>query len=128
MFPCLHSQEDGIVIRHLSYSCYRFAATIWLIVLYVFLALLQIVAIVFALQTRKVKIKALNESKEVTVIIYVSSIILVGLVIVSFALRSYKNVTEALFSGGLIAANTTFLLVVFVPKVSVLMNIYTSVW
>ena len=79
--------------------------------------LLQIVAVVFALQTRKVKIKALNESKEVAVIIYVASIMVVGIAIVAFTLRSYKNISEIFLSGGLITATTVFLLVVFIPKV-----------
>ena len=86
-------------------------------VLYVYLGLLQVVAVVLAVQTRKVKIKGLNETKEVAAIIYVSSIILIGLAIVSITLRQYQNIGEALLNTGLIAANTTFIAVLFAPKV-----------
>ena len=80
--------------------------------------MLQIIAIILAIQTRKVRIKILNDSKEVATIIYITSIVLVELVIVSFALSSFYNIHEALYDAGLLIVAITILLVIFAPKVS----------
>ena len=84
------------------------------------MAVLQVMAVILAFKTRKVKIKALNDSKSVTAIIYTTSIVLAGLAIITFALNSYIVVTEVLFSGGIILATTVFVSFVFIPKVSLL--------
>ena len=67
--------------------------------------------------TRRVKIKVMNDSKSVAVIIYTTSVVLVALVIISFTLDSYIVVTEILFSGGIMLATTVFLAFTFIPKV-----------
>ena len=71
-----------------------------------------------AFQTRKVKINVLNDSKVVTMLIYISSIVLVVIVLVTFILRNYINVSAAVHSGGVIVLATVFLILIFVPKVS----------
>ena len=92
----------------------------WLGISYGYKLFLQFVAIYFAFQTRKVKIRALNDSKEIAVIIYVTSLILVGLVGVSLAARSsYPNIYAALVAGGTIVYPTVILGFIFVPKVRV---------
>ena len=58
--------------------------------------------IILAFQTRKVKINVLNDSKVVTMLIYISSIVLVVIVLVTFILRNYINVSAAVHSGGVI--------------------------
>ena len=70
-----------------------------------------------AFHTRKIKIKALNDSKEIMVIIYINSIILSSLAITEFGLRSYVNAYAALFGLGLLVEATLFIGVVFIPKV-----------
>ena len=92
----------------------------WLVVIYVYLAILQLVGFVLAIQTRKVKIKVLNDAKLITATVYISSIVLVVLIVVTFSgvIDSYINVIEALFSGGFLVAITAFMALIFIPKVS----------
>ena len=75
-----------------------------------------------AFHTRRVKIKALNDSKEIAVIIYINSITLALLAVVEFALNTYHEVYAALFGLGLMVGATLFLTLVFVPKVHILIN------
>ena len=84
--------------------------------------MLQIIGIMLAFQTRSVKYKELRDSKFVAIIIYVSSLILVILVIDTFLLNTYLNAYGAIFSLGIIILTTTFLLFTFVPKVSMQHN------
>ena len=69
------------------------------------------------MQTRKVQIKALNESKHVSAIIYVTTVILIVLVIVTFTVTKYLNLAEVCISGLLLTGTTTFLAFSFIPKV-----------
>ena len=87
------------------------------LLIFIYLALLQIVGIVLAFQTRKVKIRVLNDSKFVAALVYISSIVLVVIVLTTFILRNYINVSAALFSGGIIILATIFLALMFIPKV-----------
>lgn len=88
--------------------------------MYAYLALLQAVALILAIKTRKVKIRTLNDSKYVAALIYISSITLAVLALLTFALGVYLNLTAAVYNGGLLFVTTAFLLLLFVPKVSVL--------
>ena len=109
-------------ITNFYWQCYGGndnAPFIWLALIFAYLAILQIVGIVLALQTRKVKIKALNDAKVIAALIYISSIVLVILAVVTFALGDYINTNEALFTGGILVAATMFLVLIFVPKVHV---------
>ena len=85
--------------------------------IYLYLALLQIVGIVLAFQTRKVKIHVLNDSKFVAALVYISSIVFVVLALVTFSLQGCINISKATFSGGILLLTTSFLIFTFVPKV-----------
>ncbi len=100
------------------YQCFpETIHTIYLVVTLVYLAILQIIGIVLAIQTRKVKIKLLNDSKYIAAVIYISSIALVLIVIVTLVPRIYFNLIEAIFSGSILMATTFFLGLIFIPKV-----------
>ena len=90
----------------------------WQIFIFAYLAVLQIVGIVLAFQTRKVKLQGLRDSKFVATIIYISSIILVAIALVTFALRAYINVGNGIITVGVFSLTTTILALIFVPKVS----------
>ena len=92
------------------------------LIIFIYLGLLQFVGILLAFQTRKVKITVLNESKSVTALIYISSIVLVVIVLITFILRSYINLSAAVFSGGIIILATFFLGLSFIPKVYMYIN------
>ena len=70
-----------------------------------------------AFHTRKVKIKALNDSKEIAIIVYINSITLSILAFVELALNDYHDVYAALFGLSLLVGATLFLTLLFVPKV-----------
>ena len=89
----------------------------WLAISYAYKGLLQLVAMFMAFHTRRVKIRALNDSKEIAVIIYINSITLALLAVVEFALNIYYEVYAALFGLALLVGATIFLTLIFVPKV-----------
>ena len=106
------------------WQCYSSGSVpvIFDLIIFIFLGLLQFVGIILAFQTRKVKITVLNESKSVTALIYISSIVLVVIVLITFILRSYINLSAAVFSGGIIILATFFLGLSFIPKVYMYIN------
>ena len=70
-----------------------------------------------AFHTRRVKVKALNDSKEIAVIIYINSIILAVLAVTQFALENYHDAYAAMFGLALLVDATLFLGLMFIPKV-----------
>ena len=108
---------NGISYNYFVFDCINNSAIVWLSISYAYKALLQILAMFMAFHTRKVKIKALNDSKEIAVIIYINSITLSLLAFVEFALNDYHEVYAALFGLALIVGATLFLTLLFIPKV-----------
>ena len=86
--------------------------------MFAYLIVLQIIGLVLAFQTRKVKLHGLRDSKFVAAIIYISSIILVALALVTFSLRTYINIGTAIITFGVFSLTTIFLALMFIPKVS----------
>ena len=70
-----------------------------------------------AFHIRRIKIKALNDSKEIAVIIYINSIILALLAVTQFALETYHDAYAAMFGLALLVDATLFLGLMFIPKV-----------
>ena len=89
----------------------------WLGISFAYKGSLQVIAVVMAFHIRRVKIKALNDSKKIAAIIYFNSIILVILVVTEFALQHYHDVYAALFGLALLIEASLFLGVLFIPKV-----------
>ena len=85
--------------------------------MFAYLMVLQILGIMLAFQTRRVKIKSLKDSTFVAANVYISSIVIVMFILVTFALRSYLNAYSAIFAIGIFILTTTFLMLTFVPKV-----------
>ena len=78
---------------------------------------LQIIALVLAFTTRKVKIKGLDDSKYIAAAVYVTSIVLAVIIISTYSLKEFINVFAALFCTGFLIGTTFILGLVFVPKV-----------
>ena len=93
-------------------------ASAWTGGTFVYLAILQLIGVILALRTRKVKIKALKDSTFIVSAIYISAVALIVIVISTFALGNLPNVIELLASGSLMVATTVGLSLVLVPKVS----------
>ena len=111
-------QAEEITYNDHVFVCVNRKTIIWLAVSYAYKGLLQLVAMFMAFHIRRVKIKALNDSKEIAVIVYINSITLALLAVVEFALNTYHEVYAALFGLGLIVGATLFLSLVFIPRVS----------
>ena len=86
-------------------------------IIFCYLILLQVAAIVLAIQTRRVKIKVLNDSKYIIALIYISSITVLVIGVVQFVLGAVININELIVSGAFFIATTSFLSLTFVPKV-----------
>ena len=105
---------------HYVWVCYAASSPsfFWQIFIFAYLAVLQIIGIVLAFQTRKVKLQGLRDSKFVAAIIYISSIILVALALVTFTLRTHINIGAGIIVTGIFSLTTIFLALIFIPKVS----------
>ena len=79
------------------------------------------VGIVLAFQTRKVKLRSLNDSKYVASIIYISSISIIVMALVTFALKNYINIGTGILAFGIFTLTTVFLALIFIPKVRVIL-------
>lgn len=117
MYLPAYIQELGVRIMYFVWQCStNKIADVVSIVIFTYLGLLQVIGIILAIQTRKVKVKVLNDSKYIAALIYISSIVLIIIAIIRFTLGDYINVTEVFYSGGLILATTAFLSLTFIPK------------
>ena len=120
LLPVFHLlQISGVNTEHYVWQCYESGSVPFIldILIFIYLGLLQFVGIILAFQTRKVKINVLNDSKSVTALIYISSIVLVVIVLIAFTSRGYINISAGVFSGLIISLATTFLAIIFIPKV-----------
>ena len=79
--------------------------------------LLQVIALVLAFSTRKVKVKGLNDAKYIAAAIYITSIVLAVIIVATYALNDFVNAFPALFCIGFFVGTTSILALVFVPKV-----------
>lgn len=98
----------------------------WQIFIFACFSVLQIVGIVLAVQTRKVKVPSLRDSKFVAAIIYISSILIFALAMETFALRNYINIGAGIITAGIFSLTTVFLALIFIPKVSFKLSIYNN--
>ena len=113
------SQAGGVQEKYYHLVCYPTSspAFYWKILILSYLAVFQIVGIVLAFETRKVKFPGLRDSAFVATIIYISSLVLVMLAVDTFILSSYLNTYGAIFAIGILILTTIFLLFTFVPRV-----------
>ncbi len=63
----------------------------------------------FAFRTRKVQIKALNDSKQLLLITYITSVIVTVMIIAVESLADFINADAALFGAGLMVFTTVVL-------------------
>ena len=79
--------------------------------------ILHISALYFAIQTRKIKVKALNDAKIIILFVYTVSIILAVATVASIALQPYINVYAVVYSLGLWLGCFAIIGFLFIPKV-----------
>lgn len=103
-------------MRRFTFVCAN-NAIIWLAVSYTYKGLLQLVAMFMAFHTRKIKIRALNDSKEIAAIVYINSIIMLLLALTEFTLRRHHYVYSGVNGIVLLIGGSLFLGLIFIPKV-----------
>ena len=112
-------QDLEIKIEYFIYTC---SVNTWIRlssvgILHLYKGILQVCALVFAFQTRKVKIEGLNDAKYITAFVYTTSIIVGMTFIASLALADYINIYAVVYSFGVWLAISAVLGFLFVPKV-----------
>ena len=75
------------------------------------------ISVFLAFRTRKVKIKALNDAKYVALIIYITTAVVIIMIVCAILLTDLLNADGAVFSGLLYIFTTIVLTVLFIPKV-----------
>ena len=117
MYVYLYTQEKGIIENYFVIKCYTVASFSWQIALYLYLAILQAAALVLAFKIRKVEIKVLNDSKEISAIVYITTVIDVELILVSTLLHNYRTGRLLLYYGGILIMATVIVGLIYIPKV-----------
>ena len=123
-----YMQPLGIREQFFVLVCYEASSPnfFWQIFVFAYLVVLQIIGIILSFQTRKVKLQGLNDSKYIATIVYISSIVIVVLALVTFSLRTYINIGTGIFVAGIFILTTIFLALVFLPKVLSLNGVTNS--
>ena len=75
------------------------------------------VAIVLALRTRKIQVDAINDAKETQIVVYISTVIIIMVGIMFFALEGFPNAYGIGIGLCCYLECTTFLGFTFIPKV-----------
>ena len=79
--------------------------------------LLQVIALILAFATCKVKVKGLDDAKYIAAATYVTSIVWAVLIVSTYTLKGVVNVYPCLFSTGYFVGTTFILGLIFLPKV-----------
>ncbi len=118
IFSCSHMQSQERIFEYFFYPCSSLPRMTALGFLYGYKALLQISSVWFAFQIHKVKVKGLNDAIFIVAAVYVTSIMLIIIMVSTYLLeKDYINVYPATYSLGLLVGATAILALVFIPKV-----------
>ena len=119
-------QELEIPVNFFIYQC---SSQPWIrylmqAILFFSMMILQLVALYLAFQTRKVKVKGLNDAKYTAMVVYFTTIIMFPTIILTFTLPNITTYSITILYGiGLWISSTTLLFIMFVPKVRCKNNI-----
>ena len=122
LYMSIFPQELCVITEYFIYVCSSTTRNIFLGILYGYKMLLQVIALVLAFSTRKVKVKGLNDAKYIAAAIYVTSIVLAVIVVATYSLNEFVNAYPALFCTGFLIGTTFILGLVFVPKVGLVQS------
>ena len=79
--------------------------------------ILQVIALFIAFHTRRVKVKGLNETREIFTIIYINTVILTILITMQLTLQDFHDASAIVNGLTLFIEASLFLGLFFVPKV-----------
>ena len=108
---------NGTLHKFVVINSLRSAGSIWVAFLFGYLGLLQFSSLILALMNRKISIKAVNDSREIRTIVYITSFIALEMFIGYFVIGNLNDVSISFHIGHLQAATMVVLLFIFVPKV-----------
>ena len=91
----------------------------WLSAIYGYKAVVQALGLYFAFKIRNVKIRGLNDSREVSIALYVTTVVIVAMIVVTFVFGDYIDVDGFVYGFGVSTAVTFVLCLTFIPKVTV---------
>jgi len=107
--------------RYFIYICSSTGRDITLGILYGYKAVLQGATVIMALKTRKVKVQGLDDWREIVMATYLTSFVLIIILIVNYTVEDMINTFTALISLSFFTGATAIILLVFVPKVTSMM-------
>ena len=108
---------NGTLHKFVVFNTLKDASSIWVALLFGYLGLLQFSSLILALMNRKITIRAVNDSREIRTLVYITSFIVLEMSIMYFAVGDFNNTSISVHIGHLLAATTVVLLFIFVPKV-----------
>lgn len=73
--------------------------------------------VILAFKIRTVQIKDLNDTKETSAIIYITSLLLAIVIIVTLTLGDYQDIDGSAYGFGICTSTTLVIAFTFVPKV-----------
>lgn len=118
-------QEQGVttflVINRCNNSIYFI---VFCIVAVSYISILQAIALVFACLIRKVKIDALNDSRETRAVIYISAVIIVVYFSILFTLYQFEVLIDLAWAFTIFIGSILILGFTFIPKVFVYSCMY----
>lgn len=113
------SQSEDIEVEYYNLQCVSDKGLIWVAFLFGYKILFLVSGVVLAILSRKVKVKGLNESREVQVTMIIATPIVITGLVLRLLLSDYLNVVGTLYalSGSLYGA--LILGIIFLPKVCI---------
>lgn len=99
--------------------CFSDSEVIWVSIVIGYKLLLQAIGAFLAFNIRKVRIKGLNDSREISAILYITTILTFIVAVGNFLFGDYINVDGVVYGFGISTATTCVLAFIFIPKVYV---------
>ena len=97
--------------------CTSEGSYIWFPVLFAYKGIILLVGLFLAFETRKVKIKSLNDSRFITMSVYGTVIVSVTLTPIGFLLQHFPNVQYGVIGIMILTSTSVILGLIFVTKV-----------
>ena len=119
-YKCKHFfllQVFRVKYQYFIFVCTSTERQITLGILYGYKALLQILAVILALKTRKVQVKGLDDSMYIIAATYLSSLVLLAVIIMTYTASDLINTYAVVSSTCFILGSTMIVGIVFIPKV-----------
>ena len=113
-------QSTEVVHEHFLYACNIEGRRVVVVLMYIYKILVQVISLILAFRTRKVKVKGLDDSKYIIATIYVTTIVLPVSIFAVTTLRSHVNAFPAILGASHYFGATVTLLLVFVPRVRII--------